>query len=77
MSPNHSGDGCPIGTVDAIKSPGNEALTLLFSGYKSSTSRSRKNVKKSCNVAVPVSVQKGYSVTIYKTGKNTYDNPIL
>jgi len=70
--PIYYGSGCPIDSVMAISSPGNEALTVLFSKFKSTTEGSSKNVQSSCNLAIPVKVKKGYSVTIYKTEYRGY-----
>jgi len=71
-NPTYHGSGCPNGSVMAVRSPGNEALSVLFSQFRSSTKKSKRNVKKSCNLVIPVSVKKGYSVTIYKTEYRGY-----
>jgi len=70
-SPMYYGSGCPIDSVQTIKQ--DEALTVLFSKFESTTEGSKsKNVKTSCNLGIPVKVKKGNSVTIYKTEYRGY-----
>merc|ERR1711862_7696 len=64
-SPMYYGSGCPIDSVETTKQ--DEALTVLFSKFGSTTEGSKsKNVKTSCNLGIPVKVKKGNSVTIYR-----------
>ncbi len=64
--PGYGGSGCPAGSVSTTLSPDAKSLSLLFDQYEVSAggTTGRSFDRKSCNVAIPVSVPNGYSVAI-------------
>lgn len=66
--PGYGGTGCPDGTVSATLSPDAKSLSLLFDQYQVSVggSTGKSFDRKSCNVAIPVRVPQGLSVSILK-----------
>jgi hypothetical protein len=63
--PAYGGNGCPAGSASAVLSPDNKSLSILFDqfiveagGGLGSTAR------KTCNIAIPVHVPQGYSLSI-------------
>ncbi|DAZ99065.1 TPA: hypothetical protein N0F65_008370 [Lagenidium giganteum] len=65
-SPTFFGSGCPAGTVRLVPSTDGQTFSVLFSAYNAQTSSSSTRQRKSCNLAVPVDVQPGFSVAIFK-----------
>jgi Domain of unknown function (DUF4360) len=68
--PVYFGSGCPKGSllVSIPDFPGQEktTVTVLFSEYIAATSGSTTRARKSCNMALPVHVEPGLSVGIFK-----------
>lgn len=66
--PGYGGTGCPDGTVSATLSPDAKSLSLLFDQYQVSVggTTGRSFDRKSCNIAIPVHVPQGLSVSILK-----------
>ena len=66
--PGYGGTGCPAGTVDVTLSPDAKSLSLLFDEYQVSVggSSGKSFDRKSCNIAIPVHVPQGLSVSILK-----------
>jgi hypothetical protein len=66
--PSYGGTGCPGGTVAASLSPDAKSLSLLFDAYQAEAGgeTGRSFDRKSCNVAIPVHVPQGYSVSILR-----------
>lgn len=64
--PGYGGTGCPAGTVSVTLSPDATSLSLLFDGYQINAggATNRAFDRKSCNIAIPVNVPGGYSVSI-------------
>jgi hypothetical protein len=64
--PGYGGTGCPAGTVSTTLSPDNTSLSLIFDEYSVSAggTTGRSFDRKSCNVAIPVFVPEGYSVSV-------------
>jgi hypothetical protein len=64
--PAVAGTGCPAGSVDAILSPDKTTLSILFSSYVAEAGGTTGLTfdRKSCNVAIPVNVPNGISVSI-------------
>lgn len=60
------GSGCPRGTVSATLSPDKKTLSILFDRWQAITSPQQLFVRKSCNVAIPVHVPSGFSVSLFK-----------
>jgi hypothetical protein len=64
--PGYGGTGCPGGTVSVTLSPDQKSLSLLFDQYQLAVGgESGKSFdRKSCNIAIPVHVPQGLSVSI-------------
>ncbi len=66
--PGYGGTGCPAGTVSVTLSPDAKSLSLLFDQYQVAVGgETGKNFdRKSCNIAIPVRVPQGLSVSVLK-----------
>ena len=64
--PAYGGNGCPAGTASAVLSPDAKELSILFDQYvaQSGGSTGLTLDRKACNVAIPVHVPGGWSVSI-------------
>ena len=64
--PGYGGTGCPSGSVSTTLSPDEKSLSLIFDEYTVSAggTTGRSFDRKSCNVAIPVHVPQGYSVSV-------------
>lgn len=64
--PGYGGNGCPGGSVSATLSPDGKSLSLIFDEYQVSAGgdTGRSFDRKSCNVAIPVHVPNGYSISV-------------
>jgi len=67
-TPGYGGTGCPAGTVSATLSPDAKSLSLLFDQYQVAVGgqTGKSFDRKSCNIAIPVHVPQGLSVSILK-----------
>ena len=66
--PSYGGNGCPQGTASAVLSPDQQSLSVLFDQFQASAGGSTgKQVDRvSCNVAIPVTVPQGFSISVFK-----------
>ncbi len=64
--PGYGGTGCPGGSVSTTLSPDGKSLSLIFDEYQVSAGgdTGRSFDRKSCNVAIPVHVPNGYSISV-------------
>ena len=64
--PGHAGSGCPIGTVAATLSPDKKSLSILFDDYvlEAGPMAGTRMDRKNCQLAIPVHVPNGYSVSL-------------
>ena len=64
--PGYGGTGCPAGTVSVTLSPDATSLSLLFDGYivEAGGTTARTFDRKACNIAIPVLVPQGLSISI-------------
>jgi hypothetical protein len=64
--PTTGGNGCPAGSASASVSPDGSSLSIIFDQFvtEAGPSSGRTLDRKSCNIAVPVRVPSGYSVSI-------------
>jgi hypothetical protein len=62
--PSYGGTGCPGGTASAVLSPDAKSLSLLFDAYTVEAMGQKRVDRKSCNVAIPVHVPHGLSLSI-------------
>lgn len=67
-TPGYGGTGCPAGSVSATLSPDAKSLSLLFDQYQVAVggTTGKSFDRKSCNVAIPVHVPQGLSVSVLK-----------
>lgn len=73
--PSYGGNGCPAGTAAIALGSGGKSVSLRFDSYQASAggSTGRSFDRKSCNLAIPISVPAGKSVSIVAVdfrGKN-------
>ncbi len=64
--PAYGGNGCPNGTAQATLSPDGTSLSVIFDQFvtEAGPASGRTLDRKSCNIAVPVHVPGGYSISI-------------
>lgn len=74
--PSFGGTGCPAGTVSVVLSPDSRSLSILFDGYQVEAGGVTGRVfdRKSCNVAIPVHVPQGLSISILSIDYRGYNN---
>jgi hypothetical protein len=74
--PGYGGTGCPAGTVDAVLSPDAKSLSILFDEYVVEAGGSTRKTfdRKSCNIAIPVHVPQGMSVSIIAIDYRGYNS---
>jgi len=67
-TPIYGGTGCPQGTAQATLSPDGTSLSLIFDNYQAEAGNTtgRRIDRKSCNIAIPVHVPQGLSVSIFE-----------
>ncbi|MFZ3231222.1 MAG: DUF4360 domain-containing protein [Pseudobdellovibrio sp.] len=73
--PGYGGTGCPAGTVSATLSPDSKELSLLFDSYQVEAGGTSGRVidRKSCNVAIPVHIPQGMSVSVLSVDYRGYN----
>ena len=66
--PGYGGTGCPGGSASVTLSPDAQTLSILFDQYvaEAGSSHGRTLDRKTCNVAIPVHVPQGFSVSVFK-----------
>lgn len=66
--PGYGGTGCPAGTASVSLSPDQKTLSILFDQYvvEAGGETGRVLDRKSCNIAIPVKVPHGYSISLIK-----------
>jgi hypothetical protein len=74
--PGYGGSGCPSGSVSATLSPDAKTLSLIFDQYEVSAGgmTGRTYDRKSCNVAIPVHVPSGYSISVLSVDYRGYNH---
>jgi hypothetical protein len=74
--PGYGGTGCPDGSVSATLSPDQKSLSLLFDTYQAEAGgdTGKSFDRKSCNVAIPVHVPQGLSVSVLAIDYRGYNN---
>jgi hypothetical protein len=60
----YGGTGCPAGTASVALSPDSKALSILFDQYVVEAGGAKSFDRKNCNIAIPVHVPNGYSVSV-------------
>jgi hypothetical protein len=74
--PGYGGTGCPGGSVSATLSPDSKSLSLLFDSYQveAGGETNKSFDRKSCNVAIPVHVPQGLSISVLAIDYRGYNN---
>lgn len=74
--PGYGGTGCPGGSVSATLSPDAKSLSLLFDSYlvEAGGDTGKSFDRKSCNIAIPVHVPQGLSVSVLSIDYRGYNN---
>lgn len=72
--PSYMGTGCPLGTVSATLSPDAQSLSIMFGSFQAIAGGSSGLTvdRKACNIAIPVRVPQGYSVSVMKIDYRGY-----
>lgn len=75
-NPAYGGNGCPAGSASATLSPDRSALTMLFDQFMINVggSAGKNTDRKSCNIAIPVHIPSGLSVSIFKIDYRGFNN---
>lgn len=63
--PTYGGTGCPAGSASVNLSPDSSALSILFDQYVAQAGGAVGFDRKNCNIAVPVHVPQGFSVSVF------------
>src|SRR3954468_1360830 len=74
--PGYGGTGCPSGRVSTTLSPDTKSLSLLFDAYtvEAGGDTGKSFDRKSCNIAIPVHVPQGLSVSVLAIDYRGYNN---
>ncbi len=64
--PGYGGTGCPAGSASVTLSPDQKSLSIIFDEFfvEAGASTGRTLGRKNCNLAVPVHVPQGYSISL-------------
>lgn len=62
----YGGNGCPAGSASVTLSPDRKSLSIIFDQFQLAAGYDKRLDRKSCNIAIPVHVPQGYSVSIFK-----------
>ena len=67
--PAYGGTGCPAGTASVTLSPEQDAISILFDQFvaEAGSSTGKRVDRKNCNLAIPVQIPQGYSVSVIQT----------
>ena len=74
--PGYGGNGCPAGSVSATLSPDAKSLSMLFDSYivEAGGETGKSFDRKSCNIAIPVHVPQGLSISVISIDYRGYNN---
>ena len=73
--PSYGGNGCPAGSASISLSPDSQTLSILFDEFIAEAGPNGRSLdRKSCNIAIPVHVPQGLSVSIFQTDYRGYVN---
>src|SRR5436190_21050815 len=74
--PGYGGTGCPGGSVSATLSPDAKSLSILFDQYQveAGGDTNKSFDRKSCNIAIPVHVPQGLSISVLAIDYRGYNN---
>ena len=63
-NPTYGGTGCPQGSAAVALSPDESSISILFDTYVAEAGGARRIDRKSCNLAIPVHVPAGMSISL-------------
>ena len=74
--PGYGGTGCPDGSASVTLSPDAKSLSILFDEYyvEAGGATNKSLDRKSCNIAIPVHVPQGLSVSVLKIDYRGYNS---
>jgi len=74
--PDYGGTGCPAGSASATLSPDQKSLSILFDAYQveAGGTTGKSFARASCNIAIPVHVPQGLSVSLLAIDYRGYNN---
>jgi hypothetical protein len=74
--PGYGGTGCPDGSASVTLSPDAKSLSILFDQYfvEAGGTTNKSFDRKSCNIAIPVHVPQGLSVSVLAIDYRGYNN---
>ncbi|MEI8345966.1 MAG: DUF4360 domain-containing protein, partial [Pseudomonadota bacterium] len=64
--PGYGGNGCPVGSASVTLAPDQKSLSIIFDSYQVQAGYgvNKRLDRKSCNIAIPVHVPQGFSMSI-------------
>ncbi|MDC0255259.1 DUF4360 domain-containing protein [Bacteriovoracales bacterium] len=73
--PGYGGSGCPSGSASATLSPDQKSLSLIFDEFvvEAGGDTRRRIARKSCNIAIPVHIPQGLSVSVIQVDYRGYN----
>ena len=74
--PGYGGTGCPDGSASVTLSPDAKSLSIIFDEYfvEAGGATNKSFDRKSCNIAIPVHVPQGLSISILTIDYRGYNN---
>lgn len=64
-TPDYGGTGCPMGSASVSLGPDSKSISILFDQYVVEAGGEKSFDRKNCNIAIPVTIPQGYSVSIF------------
>lgn len=64
--PAYGGTGCPQNSASVALSPDQKSVSILFDQYVVEAGGGRRLDRKTCNIAIPVTIPQGWSVSIFE-----------
>ena len=73
--PGYGGSGCPSGSASATLSPDKKSLSLIFDEFlvEAGGETRRRVARKSCNLAIPVRIPQGLSISVIQVDYRGYN----